>query len=122
MSLLAKWRRRFKNGEGKLWRKVIWAFHDTLHSWSAIPAKLSSPCLWSRVVKTDSVVRNSGVELTSCCRLAVRNGRNTWFWLDCWAGPVPLGVRFPKLFFLERSMGCVIADRLYMLQGWICGA
>ncbi|XP_076883847.1 uncharacterized protein LOC143532785 [Bidens hawaiensis] len=69
----------------------------------------------------DSVLFKAGVELKSCFHNLVKSGRSTWFWLDNWVGTVPLGARFPKLFGLEKSKGCFVADRLFMQDGWICG-
>ncbi|XP_076953170.1 uncharacterized protein LOC143627172 [Bidens hawaiensis] len=54
-------------------------------------------------------------------RITVSSGYSTWFWLDVWVGSLPLCERFPRLFSLERYKGCVVADRLYMLDEWICG-
>ncbi|XP_076902328.1 uncharacterized protein LOC143557043 [Bidens hawaiensis] len=40
---------------------------------------------------------------------------------DVWIGPTPLYIRFPKLFSIEKSKDCVVADRLFMMDGWVCG-
>ncbi|KAL4565506.1 hypothetical protein LXL04_029604 [Taraxacum kok-saghyz] len=45
------------------------------------------------------------------------NGRDTFFWEDCWIGDRPLAAVFPRLAALERNRSCTVADRRGV-DGW----
>ncbi|XP_076945887.1 uncharacterized protein LOC143617114 [Bidens hawaiensis] len=62
-----------------------------------------------------------GLDIHNCFQNVINNGMGTWFWLDWWLGPVPLYSRFPKLFLIEKRKDCVVADKLFMVDGWVCG-
>ncbi|XP_076892881.1 uncharacterized protein LOC143544735 [Bidens hawaiensis] len=82
---------------------------------------MSAPCPWNQIVSLNSNFLSLGIDLNKSFRNIVKDGRSTWFWLDWRLESGPLCVRFPSLFALEMNKTCVVADRLFMADGFICG-
>ncbi|XP_022027924.1 uncharacterized protein LOC110929112 isoform X1 [Helianthus annuus] len=112
LAMLAKWWWRFKTEKTGLWRKVIWAIHHNSRSWSAIPAKVSIAGPWKQIVSIHDALLKVGIDLKKAISISVANGSCTSFWLDSWVGGFPLYTVFPRLFCLECSKLCSVADRL----------
>ncbi|XP_076944940.1 uncharacterized protein LOC143615794 [Bidens hawaiensis] len=66
-------------------------------------------------------LNSDGVMLNKLFRTDVKNGESTWFWLDIRVDDCPLCNWFPNLFSIEKLKWCVVANRLYMIDGVICG-
>ena len=49
--------------------------------------------------------------------LKVRNGADTLFWFDRWAGEIPFQVRFRRLFDLSENKLLTIAQMFQL--GWV---
>ncbi|XP_076921709.1 uncharacterized protein LOC143583229 [Bidens hawaiensis] len=120
VSLLTKRWWRFKNEKGKLWWNVIWSFHHSAKPLCYIPTKLSCAGPWRQIGKISPDLNSDGFVLNKLFRTNVKNGETNWFWLDMWVNDYPLCNRFPNLFSIEKSKWCVVADRLYMIDGVIC--
>ncbi|GJU31029.1 RNA-directed DNA polymerase, eukaryota, partial [Tanacetum coccineum] len=63
--------------------------------------------LWFRVI---SCIH--GVDLLSHCRIRVGNGYRTRFWKDKWIGDNHLCHLFPRVYALETTKDCSVAEKL----------
>jgi len=52
------------------------------------------------------------------CRV-VGGGGTTYFWLDTWVGGTPLGIQFPRLFYLSENKGATVREMAR--RGWGVG-
>ncbi|MFS8018578.1 putative reverse transcriptase zinc-binding domain-containing protein [Helianthus anomalus] len=112
LAMLAKWWWRFKIEKDGLWRNLIWAIHHNNRSWTAIPAKVSMSGPWKQIMSIHDPLARRGIDLKKTMKTVMVNGSDTSFWLDGWMGEIPLNLRYPRLFSLERSKMCNVADRI----------
>ncbi|XP_076939451.1 uncharacterized protein LOC143608187, partial [Bidens hawaiensis] len=119
--MLAKWWWRFKEEKNGLWRKVVWSIHHTARSWNFIPVRKSLAGSWRNIIAISDKLEEMGICMKMNLKYELGNGQCSLFWIDKWIGEEPLQVRFPRLFALERSKMCVVADRLMMYENELCG-
>nr|GEV41168.1 RNA-directed DNA polymerase, eukaryota [Tanacetum cinerariifolium] len=53
----------------------------------------------------------TGFDFLSHCKIRVGNGLNTRFWLDTWIMDLPLSIRFPRIYALERIKEVSVAAK-----------
>ena len=107
-ALLFRWVWRFISCDNSLWCRFIKSMHDSSLS-NVSPFRLST---WNSVIREVHSLKDRGVDLISHCHIRVGNGLRTQFWNEVWIGDTPLCVRFPRIFALESSRDCTVADRL----------
>ncbi|XP_022008205.1 uncharacterized protein LOC110907548 [Helianthus annuus] len=112
LAMLAKWWWRFKTEKNSLWRRVIWAIHHNTRAWNDIPVKISIAGLWKSIISIRQFLLNADIDLRCAICASLVNGKNIQFWLDSWADPVPLYIKFSDLFKEERFKDYLVEDRL----------
>lgn len=68
--------------------------------------------VWSGVLKAGCLNEIVGVPFRQNFSKLAGRGNSTHFWLDIWAGVVPLASRFGRLFALELNKEFLIKDRI----------
>lgn len=63
---------------------------------SLIKKRQSDSHFWKSILEAKEVFYRN-------CKRVVGNGKSTSFWNDCWCGPLPLSVRFKRLFELSLN-------------------
>ncbi|KAJ0477029.1 putative RNA-directed DNA polymerase [Helianthus annuus] len=112
LAMLAKWWWRFKTEKDALWRQVVWAIHHRPRAWSEFPGKVSIAGPWKNILSIWQPLSLVGVDMKQDISATVRNGKSISFWLDRWADPSPLYLKFPDIFKIESDKNCSVADRL----------
>nr|GEV69851.1 RNA-directed DNA polymerase, eukaryota [Tanacetum cinerariifolium] len=97
-ALLLKWVWCFLSQDGSLWSRVIGAIYGSSIEYQ--PSNISS-CS-SSILREVQVLISKGFDFLSHCKIRVGNGLNTRFWLDTWIMDLPLSIRFPRIYALER--------------------
>nr|GEW77117.1 RNA-directed DNA polymerase, eukaryota, reverse transcriptase zinc-binding domain protein [Tanacetum cinerariifolium] len=106
-ALLLKWVWRFLSQDGSIWSRVINAIYGS--SLASHSVKFSSP--WCSILREVQVLSSKGFDFVSHCKKRIGNGHNTRFWLDTWILDLPLSVRFPRMFALERDKQIFVAAK-----------
>ncbi|KAJ0501177.1 hypothetical protein HanHA300_Chr11g0397791 [Helianthus annuus] len=112
LAMLAKWWWRFKTEKEALWRRVVWAIHHRPRAWNEFPGKASIAGPWKNILSISQPLSLANVDMKQAISASLRSGNNISFWLDRWADPVPLYLKFPNLFKLELVKECTVVDRL----------
>ncbi|PWA73977.1 reverse transcriptase domain, Reverse transcriptase zinc-binding domain protein [Artemisia annua] len=118
MGLLGKWKWRFINEQGALWRKVIAEIHGSSGGFDTMGGGSSNNSTWSSIVGSCNRIEHLGVPLNNLMVRKIYRGTQTLFWKDNWLNNLgPLKECFPRLFALERFKDCLVADRWVLQQG-----
>ncbi|GJT98489.1 RNA-directed DNA polymerase, eukaryota [Tanacetum coccineum] len=104
-ALLLKWVWRFISQDGSLWSRVISAIYGS--SIESHAPNFSS--CWNSILREVHTLASKGFNFLSHCKIRVGNGLNTRFWLDTWISDLPLSIRFPRIFALERTKAVSVA-------------
>nr|GEV07363.1 RNA-directed DNA polymerase, eukaryota [Tanacetum cinerariifolium] len=81
------------------WTNTIQKVHARLSKWKC------------HILREIQSLTLKGFDFLSHCKIRVRNGNNTRFWLDKWVSNIPLCVRFPRIFALELVQGSSVAAK-----------
>ncbi|GJX59093.1 RNA-directed DNA polymerase, eukaryota [Tanacetum coccineum] len=104
-ALLLKWVWHFISQDGSLWSRVISAIYG-----SSIESHAPNFSLcWNSILREVHTLASKGSNFLSHCKIRVGNGLNTRFWLDTWISDLPLSIRFPRIFALERTKAVSVA-------------
>nr|GEU34242.1 RNA-directed DNA polymerase, eukaryota, reverse transcriptase zinc-binding domain protein [Tanacetum cinerariifolium] len=106
-ALLLNWVWRFLSQDGSIWSRVINAIYGS--SLASHSVKFSSP--WCSILREVQVLSAKGFDFVSHCKKRVGNGHNIRFWLDTWLLDMPLSIRFPRMFALERVKQISVAAK-----------
>nr|GEX48982.1 RNA-directed DNA polymerase, eukaryota [Tanacetum cinerariifolium] len=106
-ALLLKWVWCFLSQDGSLWSRVISAIYGSSIEYH--PYNISS--CWSSILREVQVLSSKGFDFLSHCKIHVGNGLNTKFWLDTWIMDLPLSIRFPRIYDLERIKEVSVAAK-----------
>nr|GEZ67430.1 RNA-directed DNA polymerase, eukaryota, reverse transcriptase zinc-binding domain protein [Tanacetum cinerariifolium] len=106
-ALLLKWVWRSLSQDGSLWSRVINAIYGSSIEYQ--PSNISS--CWSSILREVQVLISKGFDFLSHCKIRVGNGLNTRFWLDTWIMDLPLSIRFPRIYVLERIKEVSVAAK-----------
>lgn len=71
---------------------------------------------WLRIIGSINRLHDSGIIPRSVMQKEIGDGRSTKFWIDNWIGPMAFKDIFKRLFYLESSPNCLVADRWN--EGW----
>nr|GEX95659.1 RNA-directed DNA polymerase, eukaryota [Tanacetum cinerariifolium] len=71
------------------WSNTIQKVHARLSKWKGV------------ILREVHQLALKGFDFPSHCKIRIRDGLNTRFWLDTWTLDLPLCVRFPRLFAFE---------------------
>ncbi|GKA26999.1 F-box associated domain containing protein [Tanacetum coccineum] len=71
----------------------------------------SKPRPWKNIMNLNTHFLSANINLLATFTRKVRNGKSISFWNDVWTGSSSLKSLFPRLFALETSAYCCIADR-----------
>ncbi|KAJ0857724.1 hypothetical protein HanRHA438_Chr13g0593431 [Helianthus annuus] len=112
LAMLAKWWWRFKMEKNGLWRRVIWAIHHNSRGWKDISTKVSIAGPWKNISSIRNILLLADIDLNNASSATLANGKNISFWLDSWVDPIPLYVKFPDLFKVEKHKDCLVHDRM----------
>ncbi|KAJ0923638.1 putative RNA-directed DNA polymerase [Helianthus annuus] len=115
--LLSKWAWRYKTESNRLWRSVIMSLHFNRKQGNFLPSKKGLSGVWNNITKREEALKNKDIHLNLLFRCKIGNGSDTQFWTDVWAVDIPLKVRFPLLYSLEKHKGCCVRDRLQKVPG-----
>nr|GEW62821.1 hypothetical protein [Tanacetum cinerariifolium] len=96
---------RFISQDGSLWSRVINAIYGS--SIESHAPNLSS--CWNSILREVHTLALKGFNFLSHCKIRVGNGLNTILWLDTWISDLPLSMRFPRIFALERTKAVFVA-------------
>ncbi|XP_022041740.1 uncharacterized protein LOC110944385 [Helianthus annuus] len=91
---------------------VIWAIHRNARSWNDIPVKKSLSGPWKNIISIRQLLLHADIDLKNAVSAVWANGKNIQFWLDSWADPLPLYVKFPDLFKVDSNKQCLVEDRV----------
>ncbi|PWA37362.1 reverse transcriptase domain, Reverse transcriptase zinc-binding domain protein [Artemisia annua] len=117
MGLLGKWKWRFINEQGALWRKVIAEIHGSSGGFDTMGGS-NNNSTWSSIVGSCNRIEHLGVPLNNLMVRKIYRGTQTLFWKDNWLNNLgPLKECFPRLFALERFKDCLVADRWVLEEG-----
>ena len=118
MSLLGKWRWRYLNETGALWRKVISKIHGSDGGFEANTGSRKKAGVWANIIGCCSELNQMGISLNNLIVKKVSSGNQTSFWSDAWIKDLgPLKFRFPRLFALETNINCLVAERWDLING-----
>nr|GEW47712.1 RNA-directed DNA polymerase, eukaryota [Tanacetum cinerariifolium] len=95
----------FFNGADSADRKITWvAWDKVLASKKHGGLGVSSYYALNRalLLKWVQVLSLKGFDFLSHCKIRVGNDLNARFWLDTWIMDLPLSIRFPRIYALER--------------------
>nr|GEX99563.1 RNA-directed DNA polymerase, eukaryota [Tanacetum cinerariifolium] len=106
-ALLFKWVWRFLSKDNSLWSRVIYSIHGDYFS----NAVVSHSSLWKSISREIDSIKSQGIDLISHFRIRVGNDSNTKFWKDHWIDDKPLCQSFPRMYALENSKDCYVADK-----------
>ncbi|KAJ0427646.1 putative RNA-directed DNA polymerase [Helianthus annuus] len=112
LAMLSKWWWRFKVDRNGLWRKVIWALHQSSRAWTFIPTKVSIIGPWKQITRCAGILETRGIDLSKSIIGILGSGVDIYFWVDIWFGTEPLASLFPNLFAIERNKLCCVAARV----------
>nr|GEX44939.1 RNA-directed DNA polymerase, eukaryota, reverse transcriptase zinc-binding domain protein [Tanacetum cinerariifolium] len=98
-ALLLKWVWRFLSQDCSLWSQVVSVIYRS--SFESHTYNFSS--CWISILREVHILSLKGFNFLSHCKIRVGNGLNTIFWLDNWILDLPLSLRFPRIFALERD-------------------
>nr|GEU64638.1 RNA-directed DNA polymerase, eukaryota [Tanacetum cinerariifolium] len=104
-ALLLKWVWRFISQDSSLWSRVINAIYGSSIEYHA---PNFSSC-WNSILREVHTLASKGFNFLSHCKIRVGNGINTRFWLDTWISDLPLSIRFPSIFALDRTKAVSVA-------------
>ncbi|GKD58541.1 RNA-directed DNA polymerase, eukaryota, reverse transcriptase zinc-binding domain protein, partial [Tanacetum coccineum] len=71
----------------------------------------SKPSPWKNIMNLNTHFLSANINLLATFTRKVGNGKSISFWNDVWTGSSSLKSLFPRLFALETSAYCCIADR-----------
>ncbi|GJY38702.1 putative RNA-directed DNA polymerase, eukaryota, reverse transcriptase zinc-binding domain protein [Tanacetum coccineum] len=110
VSLLYTWRWRLLKNPVALWVKVINSIHGVEAGMTPYGCKTNG--LWAKIVGTINHLHSSGTVPFCSIKYKVGYGSLIHFWINTWAGDLPLRDRFNRLFHLEIYKDCLIQDRI----------
>ncbi|PWA93476.1 RNA-directed DNA polymerase, eukaryota, Reverse transcriptase zinc-binding domain protein [Artemisia annua] len=117
IGLLGKWKWRFINEQGALWRKIIAEIHGSSGGFDTMGGSKNNST-WSSIVGSCNRIEQLGVPLNNLMVRKIYRGTQTLFWKDNWLNNLgPLKECFPRLFALERFKDCLVADRWVLEEG-----
>ncbi|GKA94655.1 hypothetical protein Tco_0816693 [Tanacetum coccineum] len=119
---MEKLRNNFFNGGDSQNSKITWvAWAKVLSSkkngglgvsiFFALNRALILKWVWRFLVQDVHHLALKGFDFPSHCKIRIRDGLNTRFWLDTWTLDLPLCVRFPRLFALEFDKEISVAAK-----------
>ncbi|GKV19324.1 hypothetical protein SLEP1_g29604 [Rubroshorea leprosula] len=111
VALLGKWRWRLLEEENALWRRVIEAKYkvNRINEWRGGEWDVHGSSWWKELWRLDTMGSDSEGWLSENIEKVVREGSKTLFWLDKWAGPIPLKSRFNRLFRISGDKDALIS-------------
>ncbi|GJX20446.1 hypothetical protein Tco_0223123, partial [Tanacetum coccineum] len=77
----------------------------------------SKPSPWKNIMNLNTHFLSANINLLATFTRKVGNGKSISFWNDVWTGSSSLKSLFPRLFDLETSAYCCIADRCNSSNG-----
>jgi len=110
IALLSKWWWRYKVEENRLWRKLIFAIHNSNRSWPALPHKKQYTGVWNNIAKIENHLVHSGVNLHHLIKGNLGSGASIRFWLDPWVTEKPFKDLFPDLYAIENCKSVFVCN------------
>ncbi|GJZ59609.1 hypothetical protein Tco_0615425 [Tanacetum coccineum] len=112
LRLMGKWKWCFLNESVALWRRVIVELHGVNGGFDQTTLQVRNSRMWGNIVRSCFDLEHMGVNLDNLMAKKVLSGNQTHFWFDCWIKDHgPLKNSFPRLYALETSKDCYVADR-----------
>jgi hypothetical protein len=84
MGLMGKWRWRFLNESGALWRRVIVEIHGVNGGFDQTSGHVRNSRTWANIVRSCLDLEHMGIHLNNLMERKVLSGNQTHFWTDCW--------------------------------------
>ncbi|GJT06102.1 hypothetical protein Tco_0840564 [Tanacetum coccineum] len=119
MGLMGKWKWRFLNESDALWKRVIVEFHGVNGGFDQTTSYMRNSGTWASIVKSCLELEHMSIDLDNLMERKVLSGNQTRFWTDYWIkNHGRLKNRFPRLYALETSKDCFVADRWVLEDGF----
>ncbi|PWA61600.1 RNA-directed DNA polymerase, eukaryota [Artemisia annua] len=116
--MVGKWKWRFLNESGALWRRVIVEIHGVNGGFDQTTGHVRNSGTWANIVRSCLDLEHMGIQLNNLMERKVLSRKQTHFWTDCWIkNHGPLKKCFPRLYALETSKNCFVADRWVLEDG-----
>ncbi|KAJ0700669.1 putative RNA-directed DNA polymerase [Helianthus annuus] len=117
LALLSKWWWRLKMEPENLWVRIVKSLHTNNRKAQPFPFKKSLPGVWKSIGDIDKDFMKSNINITTNIRSRVGIGDKTLFWIDIWAGDVPLKDQFPLLFQLSTKKMATVMECYSIVNG-----
>lgn len=98
-----------------LWKEVIEAIHGKCGGID-FPTSRNKVGIWSNIVSIRDDCEKLNVPLNRLFQRNIDDGKSTSFWKEAWLDETPLATLYPRLFALEISRNCTIAERFRSLD------
>ena len=110
LALLAKWIWRFLSEPHPLWRKLVQEKYHYGHLFSILDLEVpkhGGP--WKAICAALFSNPQAKALLMAKIRKKIGNGKDSYFWHDCWLGDHPLKIICPRLFRLSSAKNSHVA-------------
>jgi hypothetical protein len=103
LCLIGSWIKRYIQGEGALWKKVIYAKYNTRNPNILSCRDVHPSIFWTGVMWASRAVAVG-------YRWKIGNGKSIKFWEDIWFGNSPLAVQFWDIYFVSNQQTQIVSD------------
>ncbi|GKU94416.1 hypothetical protein SLEP1_g7914 [Rubroshorea leprosula] len=112
VALLGKWRWRLLEEENALWRRVLEVKYkvNRINERRGGEWDVHGSSWWKELWRLDTMGIGSEGWLSENIEKVVRDGSKTLFWHDKWVGPIPLNIRFNRLFRISGDKDALISN------------